>query len=262
MPGTIHPGQEDSDRFDRARRIEWLDLESIKETRCLIVGAGALGNEVIKDLVLSGFRDMTLVDMDHVILSNLNRCLFFKEADLNGRRMKAEVVARRGMELDPDARIEPRVCRIEDLAVEEWEGFDIVLGCLDNIMARLHTNSHAYHLGIPYIDGGTYGMAGKVQVVLPPDTPCFQCGLNRSHFRILEKRFSCTGEDVTFFEPKIPAEITTTSVVAAVQVREAIKVACGLRELCISNIFHYNGMTGMSEEFEISFDPHCPLHCD
>jgi len=259
MSGTIQVGH-DEDRFDRSRRIDLLDMDSINDARCLVVGAGALGNEVVKNLVLSGFRELTLVDMDHVVLSNLNRCIFFKEIDSRGRRMKAEVVAERGMGLDPDVSIEPRVCRIEDLPEDEWREHDIVLGCLDNVMARLHSNSHSYHSKIPYIDGGTYGMSGKVQVVLPPETPCFQCGLNRSHYRVLEKRFSCTGSDVTFFEPKMPAEITTTSVVAAIQTREAIKIACDLQERCIKNVFHYNGMTGLSEELELSIDPECPLH--
>jgi hypothetical protein len=58
----------------------------------------------------------------------------------------------------------------------------------------------------------------------------------------------------------MPAEITTTSVVAAIQVRETIKIACGLEERCIRNVFHYNGMTGMSQELELSIDPDCPLH--
>jgi len=260
MSDPIVPGREDGDRFDRARRIEWVDLDALAEAECLVVGAGALGNEVVKDLVLSGMRNITLVDMDQVVLSNLNRCLFFREEDDRDRAMKAEIVAERGMQLDPGVEIRAVVSRIEELHETEWERFDVVLGCLDNIMARLHANSHSYHAGIPYIDGGTFGMAGKVQMVIPPETPCFQCGLNRTHYRVLEKRFSCTGRDVSFFEPKMPAEITTTSVVAAIQVREAVKFISGRGDNCIRHVFHYNGMTGMSETLELSIDPECPLH--
>jgi molybdopterin/thiamine biosynthesis adenylyltransferase len=260
MSDALVPGKEDSDRFDRTRRIGWIDLDSVHSMRCLVIGAGALGNEVVKNLVLSGFRDLALVDMDHIVLSNLNRCLFFREENSQSKEMKALVVAERAMELDPVVKIESRTCRIEELTEDGWGEFDIVLGCLDNIAARLHANSHSYQMGIPYIDGGTNGMAGKVQVVLPPRTPCFQCGLNRSHYRVLEKRFSCTGREVSYFEPKMPAEITTTSVIAAIQVREALKIASGLEDRCIRHAFFYNGMTGMSEEFEMSFDPDCPLH--
>ena len=117
-----------------------------------------------------------------------------------------------------------------------WTGsasFDLVFGCLDNIAARLHVNSHSYLARSPYIDGGTNGFRGKVQVVIPPETPCLQCAMNRTHYRVMEKRFSCTGSDVSYFEPKMPAEITTTSVVAAIQVREAVKLASGRQEKCI-----------------------------
>jgi molybdopterin/thiamine biosynthesis adenylyltransferase len=260
MSDALIPGKEDTDRFDRTRRIGWIDLETVHKMRCLVIGAGALGNEVMKNLVLSGFRNLVLVDMDHIVLSNLNRCLFFREGDSRRKEMKAVVVAEKAMILDPEVSIESRTCRVEELTEESWGEFDIVFGCLDNISARLHANSHSYHKCIPYIDGGTNGMAGKVQVVLPPRTPCFQCGLNRSHYRVLEKRFSCTGREVSYFEPKVPAEITTTSVIAAIQVREALKIASRLGEKCIRHAFYYNGMNGMSEELEISFDPDCPLH--
>ena len=82
----------DKDRFDRMRRIGWVDVDSIRTKRCLVVGAGALGNEAVKDLVLAGFRRITVVDMDHIVTSNLSRCLFFRDSDVK-KVMKAEVVA-------------------------------------------------------------------------------------------------------------------------------------------------------------------------
>ena len=255
----MRPGERDEDRMDRSRRIDWVDVEAIRGTRCLVVGAGALGNEAVKDLVLSGFRDIVLVDMDHIVLSNLNRCLFFHPSDVSGEVKKAEVVARRAGELDPDVTIEPRVCRIEELDDDEWRGFDLALGCLDNIAARLHVNSYARHFRVPYIDGGTEGMRGKVQVVLP-NGPCLQCNMNRSHQKVLEKRYSCTGREVTFFERSMAAEITTTAVVAAIQVREALKIASGIEDRCISNVLYYDGLSGRTDELEVSVDPSCPNH--
>ncbi len=260
MVQSIRPDEIDGDRYDRTRRIDWIDLTSIRDSRVLVVGAGALGNEVLKNLVLSGFSDITLFDMDHVVLSNLNRCVFFRERDADHRAMKAEVVAERSGELNPGACIEPRVERIEDMAEDRWEDYDLVFGCLDNITARLHVNSHAYHAGVPYVDGGTSGTNGKVQVVLPPSTPCLQCSMNRTHYRVIEKRFSCTGEDVSFFEPKMPAEVTTTSIIAALQVREGMKIVSDREENCIRNVLYYDGKNGRSEEFQTSKDPSCSLH--
>ena len=257
---VIRTGEEDQDRWDRSRRIGWLDMERVQEGRFLVLGAGALGNEAVKDLVLAGARNITLVDMDHVVRSNLNRCVMFRERDSSERRWKAEVVAERAADLDPEVRLRAVVGRIERLLEKEWEEHDVALGCLDNIAARLYANAHSYHHGLPYIDGGTDGFAGRVQVIVPPSTPCLQCGLNQSHYRILEKRHSCTGSEVTYYQPSMAAEITTTSIIAAVQIREALKIVCGRGDAAIRNVVHYNGLRNTWDELEMSIEPSCPLH--
>jgi molybdopterin/thiamine biosynthesis adenylyltransferase len=259
--GTVlKAGFLDEDRFERSRRVGWLDMDRIEKENVLVVGAGALGNEVMKNLVLSGYRRISLVDMDRVVMSNLNRCLFFSEKDSRSRRFKAEVVARKSAALASGAKITARVNRIEELPEGFIRDHDIVLGCLDNLAARLHLNAHTYPRNIPYIDGGTLGTAGKVQVMLPPETPCLECGMNRTHMRIVQKRFSCTGKDFTFFDPKLAAEITTTSVIAAIQVREALKITSGHRELALRNMFYYDARRNESDVLEVDRNPDCPIH--
>ena len=250
----ISIGFADSDRFDRMKRIEWMDVEKIHKARCLIVGAGALGNEVIKNLVLAGFRNMTLVDMDDIVLSNLSRCLFFRESDIKSG-YKAEIVAERGMELDPACRIKPIVSRIQDVEIRDY---DIILGCLDNIEARMHVNAHAYYHKIPYIDGATDGTIGKLQVIIPPG-PCFECNLNRTHVKIAEKRFTCTGNG-TVFVPKTASDITTTSIIAAMQVREAMKIASGAEDMCVKGITYYFGDSGETMNCELRISEECHNH--
>ena len=250
----LKPGYYDEDRFDRSKRIDVIDMGRIQNAKVLVVGAGALGNEVMKCLVLSGFRYITVVDMDDVATSNLNRCVFFRESDVrNG--MKTNIVAKRASELDSNVKIIPKAIRIQDL--KEWD-FDIVLGGLDNISARLHTNAHCIYHGIPYVDGATDGLRGKVQVVLRNGT-CLQCVMNRTHSKIVDQRFSCTDEQHVFV-PRMAAEITTTSVIAAIQVREAVKIISGKEEMCIINVFYYDGMTGETQILRAEPDPECPNH--
>ena len=248
------------DRHERTRRIPWIDLDAVRTARVLVVGAGALGNEVVKDMVLAGFAGISLVDMDHVARSNLTRCVFFREQDSERRRLKAEVVAERAMELDPAVKITPYTDRIQDMPEDFIPSHSMILGCLDNVATRLHLNAHCYNEGIPYIDGAMDGLIGKVQVVLPPETACLQCGMNKTHSKIMELRFSCTGEDVTFYEPKVAAEITTTSIVSAVQVREALKIVSGRAKAVLSNVFYYDGLRNVSETLEVSKNPDCPHH--
>ncbi len=260
MAGRIGVGSADEDIFDRSRRIGWIDLNSVSKTRVLMIGAGALGNEVAKDLVLSGFRKFTVVDMDRVVGSNLNRCLFFSRVDADEGRMKAEVVANGMAALSSDVKLDPIMGRIQDQPGKIFREHDIVMGCLDNLEARIHSNAHSYAAGRAYIDGGMEGFLGKVMVVRPPDGPCLQCGMNRTHAKIASMRFSCTGKDMVFFEPKLAAEITTTSIISAVMVREALKVASGRPEMLLNNCFYYDGERNVSEEIEITFDPECPVH--
>ena len=248
------------DKYERSKRIGWLDLDSIIKSKVLVVGAGATGNEVCKNLVLSGYRNITIVDMDEIERSNLNRCIFFSDLDADKKRKKAEVVAEQLLAMDENVNISHHIEKIQELPEDFIPYHDLVFGCLDNIAARLHINAFCYHHKIPYIDGATDGFIGKVQVVLAPNSPCLECTMNKTHMKVMEKRFSCTGREVTFFQDKLPAEITTTSVIAAVQVREGLKISCKSEDVLINKIFYYNGAKNISEVFEIEINPNCPHH--
>lgn len=256
----IAPGLSEIDKFDRARKIGWLDIDAINSARVLMVGAGAIGNEVAKNLVLSGFRNITVVDMDKVQNSNLARCLFFSNGDVSSGRMKAEIVANGMKGLDGNVTAKAIVGKIQEQGEGFFRNFDIVLGCLDNVLARLYVNAQCCQNRIPYIDGAMDGFRGKVQVIISPDTPCLECGMNRSHGRIVEQRFSCTGNAVSLYLPKISAEITTTSITGALQVKEAVKLISGKQENCIRNVAYYDGMKNTLEVLEIDRNPDCPHH--
>lgn len=259
---TIPINHMDSDKYERSKRLEWFDLQRVSKTRVLVVGAGAIGNEVCKNLILSGFRNISVVDMDHIVRSNLNRCIFFSENDAEERKMKADVIAKKLLMIEPESKIKTYVDAIENLSDDFIPSFDVVLGCLDNISARLHVNAHCYYNKIPYIDGGTNGLIGKVQVVLPPETSCLECGMNNTHNKIREMRVSCTGRDVSFFEPKIASDINTTSIIASFQVLELLKIVHEQLDQVIRNIFYFDANRNVSEILEIPINPTCCHHKD
>ena len=260
MEEVLRPGESDDDILDRSRRIEWFDMDAVARTRVLMVGAGALGNEVAKNLVLSGFRDISVVDMDHVVGSNLNRCMFFTAHDASERRLKAEVLATRMNGLFGNAEVRSIPKRVEEMDVDGFRTADVVMGCLDNIAARVYVNSASYAAGKLYVDGGMDGLVGKVMVVRPPDGACLMCGMNRSHARVANVRFSCSGSEVTFHEPRRAAEVTTTSVIGAIMVREAVKHVSGREDLLLSNMFYYDGSRNCTDELEIERNPSCSVH--
>jgi molybdopterin/thiamine biosynthesis adenylyltransferase len=260
MEESIRPGFVDEDKYERSQRLGWFDLDKIQSTKVLVVGGGAIGNETVKNLILAGFKKIMLVDMDYVVRSNLNRCIFFDEEDARSKRSKAKAIVEKARKLEGDLEIDYRTEMIQDLPEDFIASYDLVLGCLDNVAARLHLNAHCYRYRIPYIDAATLGFVGKVQVILPPETPCLECGMNRTHVKIMEERFSCTGEDIVFHEPKLAAEITTTSVVSAIQTRESIKVVLGRESDMVRNVFYYDGMRNVSEVLELDRNPECLHH--
>lgn len=243
----------DGSRFDRMERTDWIDMRRIHEARVFVAGAGALGNEAVKDLVLAGFRDITVADPDVVEESNLSRCVLFRPGHVG--RNKAAAIAETAPELDPDCRVRPLEKRIQNIGLE---GYDVYVGCLDSISARLHLNSHAMLYGIPYVDGATDGFRGRMQVVLP-DGPCMECTMNGTHIRELHRTFSCIpGEEA---EPAILSSgITTTAVIAGMCVREVIKIVCGLGTGCVRGVSYYDGMAGTVEIMDVGIDPRCPNH--
>jgi len=255
----IKAGKLDEDKYSRLKLFEWFDINKVEKEKVLVVGAGALGNEVCKNLVLSGYKNITIVDMDIIVKSNLNRCVFFADEDAENGRYKAEVIAEKLKKIEPNVKIEYHVKRIEELPDNFIASHTLVLGCVDNVAARLHVNANCYAGKIPYIDGATHGQIGKVQVIKPPETSCLECGMNTTHAKILQKRFSCTGKDIIYFEPKLAADINTTSIIAAIQVQEALKLTHG-RNNYIKNIFYYDGSRNFSSILELPINQKCPNH--
>ena len=89
--------------------LSWFKKEKVKNARVLVIGAGALGNEVVKDLALFGVGHIYVVDFDRIEITNLTRSILFREEDAFNHLYKAEVVARRAMEINPQIQVVPIV---------------------------------------------------------------------------------------------------------------------------------------------------------
>ncbi|KAK9161250.1 hypothetical protein Syun_007591 [Stephania yunnanensis] len=154
--------------------------------RVLVVGAGGLGCELLKDLALSGFVNLEVIDMDRIEVSNLNRQFLFRLQDVG--KPKAEVAAKRVMERVKGVNIVPHFCRIEDKDLDFYNKFNIIALGLDSVEARSYINAVActfleYNSEDkpdedsmkPMVDGGTEGFKGHARVIMPGVTPCFEC---------------------------------------------------------------------------------------
>lgn len=149
--------------------------QKIKESKVLMVGAGGIGCELLKDLVLLGFKEIHIVDLDTIDLSNLNRQFLFGHEHI--KKSKSLVAKETASKFNPNANIVAYHDNIKDEKFDvAWFGqFDIVYNALDNMDARRHVNRICLAANVPLIESGTTGFNGQVSVIINGKTECYDC---------------------------------------------------------------------------------------
>ena len=216
----------DNNRDDRSVRFFGEEkFQKLQNARILVVGAGAIGNEVVKNLALLGVKHIYLVDFDMVNKSNINRCIFFRENDHNLVK-KVDAVKKRVAEFSP-MYVETFDCRIEEAPEKVWDVDMVIIG-VDNDYARYLINAKlaSSNVLIPVVNGAMGKTFIECEVLVPGETACLTCLWQESHLKQIlttEVKKSC---DEYFIEvlPKFPAISTFTSVVGGMMVAEATKI--------------------------------------
>jgi molybdopterin/thiamine biosynthesis adenylyltransferase len=215
---------ESDGRYDRQELITWWDQERLAAAHVIVVGAGALGNELIKNLALLGVGTVLVIDLDDIENSNLSRCVLFREEDEG--RAKAEVVAEAARALNPGLNVIPVVGDVRtSLGLQAFAEADVVLGGLDNREARLHVNQACWKTGTPWVDGAIEGLLGVARTFVPPDSACYECTLSEKDYQLLSARKACSLlERDDMIAGKVPTTATSASIVAGMQAQEAVKL--------------------------------------
>ncbi|KAJ5613258.1 hypothetical protein N7510_006452 [Penicillium lagena] len=159
-------------------------IATLESSKILVIGAGGLGCEILKNLALSGFKDIHVIDMDTIDISNLNRQFLFRQADIG--KPKAEVAAAFVEKRVKGVKITPYVGKIQDKDEDYYMQFKIVICGLDSIEARRWINSTLIAMVDmenpeslkPLVDGGTEGFKGQSRVILPTLSSCIECQLD------------------------------------------------------------------------------------
>lgn len=252
-------GVDAAERFARFRLIEWWDQRLLEQARVVVVGAGALGNELVKNCALLGIGHLAVVDFDRVELSNLSRAVLFRASDAGGT--KAQVAVRAARELNPGVRavgLEADVVHGLGLGLIAWA--DLVLGGVDNREARLAINRACYRVGTPFIDGAIEALSGLARVFLPPEGACYECTMSADDWKALEQRHSCSLLNRELIEfGKVPTTPTTASVIAGIQCQEALKILHG-RESLSGEGFVFDGVGHSSYRTTYPRNPACLSH--
>ncbi|MGB9693716.1 MAG: ThiF family adenylyltransferase [Fervidobacterium sp.] len=200
--------------------------QKIRNSTVLIAGAGALGNEVAKNLAMLGVKRLVIVDFDVVEMSNVSRMFLFDIEDVG--KPKAEVLGSRITEKYPFVEVYAYTCKLEQLPLENYLMSDVIVSGLDNIASRIFLAAIARKYQIPLVDGGTLGHQGRIQVYIPPDSPCPACNFPPEKYpELVNLKNPC---DPKISENKIPTVTTVNSYVASIQAQETLKIILGYKE--------------------------------
>ncbi|KAG7402323.1 E1 ubiquitin-activating protein uba2 [Phytophthora boehmeriae] len=147
----------------------------VQNAKILVVGAGGIGCELLKNLVLSGFVDIHLIDLDTIDVSNLNRQFLFRSHHVG--QSKALVAREIAMSFNPKAKITAHHGNIKSsqFGLDYFQQFALVLNALDNVDARKHVNRLCLATNKPLIESGTTGYLGQVSVIKKGETECYEC---------------------------------------------------------------------------------------
>ena len=215
---------EEEDRYARFRLISWWRQERLAESKVLVVGVGALGNEVIKNLALLGVGDVWIIDFDQIEDTNLTRSVLFRASDAGS--YKVDAAKRMVNAINPDVKVHP-ICGdiIMDVGLGLFAEMDVVMGCLDNREARLWVNRCCWKVGTPWVDAGIQEISGVVKVFVPPDSACYECGMSEMDYKLINLKYSCPllkREDI--LQGKVPTAPTISSIMAGIETQEALKI--------------------------------------
>lgn len=248
--------------------LSWFKKDKVKNARVLVAGAGALGNEVVKDLALFGVGHIYVVDFDQIELSNLTRSILFREEDAYNHSYKAEIVAKRAMEINPQIKVTPIVGNLfSEVGFGLYRAVDVVIGCLDSRIARYLLNRLCMRAGKTWIDGSIENLTGAVKVYTP-GINCYECGLSREEFNIIMLRTGCA--DVVRMQSSAGRVATTpisASIIGAMQVQEAMKIIHldsddnSQFKTLQGKMLRYEGMTNSMNIYKYSsWKKNCPAH--
>lgn len=248
--------------------LSWFKQDKVKNAKVLVVGAGALGNEVIKNLSLFGVGTIFVCDFDRIELSNLTRSVLFREEDAYKHSYKAEVVAKRAMEINPQILVYPIVGNLfSDVGLGIYKDVDVVIGCLDSRIARYLLNRLCMRAGKTWIDGSIENLTGVVRV-FAHGVNCYECNLTREEFNNIMIRTGCA--DVVRAQTSAGRVATTpisASIVGAMQAQEAMKIIHTSEgeptpfKTLLGKMWHFDGMTNTINTYKYtSWKKNCPAH--
>ncbi|CAK0775747.1 Molybdopterin-synthase adenylyltransferase [Gammaproteobacteria bacterium] len=219
--------------------------EKLFSSKVLVVGVGGLGSAAAMYLASAGVGHLVLSDYDQVDLSNLQRQIVHRNADVG--RLKVDSAQDTLLALNPDVKITTIPYVLEDIALEEVVvSCNAVVDASDNFETRFSLNRACYKAGVPMIYGAALGMAGQVAVFpFRGEAPCYEC---------LYPDDGNLEETCAQFGVLAPL----VGVIGTMQALETLKLLAGIGELLIGRVLLLDALTAQWKTLRFYRDPKCP----
>ncbi len=237
---------------DTFRLMSWWDTDRVKDAKVMVVGAGALGNEVLKNLALMNVGSIFIVDFDTIEYANLCRSVLFRPEDIKQNKFKCEIAGERIKEINPNLKVQTVNGDIMvDVGLGVMRRMDVIIGCLDNRIARLFINRYAFKVGKVWIDGAIENLSGQLNVY-KKGVSCYESSLTAVDWENIRFKMGCADiAQRNSTQGRVPTTPISSSIIAAMQVQEAIKVIHGNEKQSMAGEqFKYDGMNNWIIQFK------------
>lgn len=214
--------------------------ERLKKAHIFIAGAGGLGSPIAIYLAVAGIGTITIVDMDTVDQSNLNRQILHTDRDVGKKKTLSSVEKLR--DYNADITINAIDATITGDTIPGLVGrADGIVDAMDNYPVRYLLNRAALEKKIPFFHGAIRGFYGQATTIIPGQTPCLECIFPKA-------------------PPKevFPVVGVTPGVIGTVQATEVIKYFTKSGRLLSGRLFTWDGQCATAEEIAIAKNPACP----
>lgn len=235
-------------RYSRHIFLPELDIDgqqAIGQARLLVIGLGGLGSAALPYLVASGVGQVTLVDDDHVELSNLPRQILHNSERIGQSKVSSAITSLRA--LNPDVCLKPVEHRVDAHWLQQQVALhDVVLDCTDNAEVRYAINQAALEHSVPWVSGAAIGMSGQVTVfdARQAGSPCYRC----LYPQVNQQQLNCSESGV--LSPLV-------GVVGSLQAVEVLKLIANMGQSLCGRLLTFDALAGGFKEFGIKRNQQC-----
>lgn len=248
-----------NERYLRQSLIDWFPQDKVFQAHFALVGCGAVGNEVGKNLALLGVRNIDVFDFDKIEIDNLPKSILYRETDVG--RYKADVFAQRLLELEPNLSVNAFNGNFwNNISIKKLKKYSSVICCVDNFEARIKMNQLCNLVGVDFINTGIdsrYIVAEIYPFSVNRNIPCYECTLSESVYENIRKRYSCGWlKKISYIEKKIPTTIITSSIAGALATSLSLRAIN--HEFSNSRRIYFDSITGISSAIDLVKNIDCP----